>query len=142
MLRVDITAQNAEVNAVLRRTIRQAAKAAVRAERLAGRMHVAVLVTDDNAIRVLNKQFRDKDKATDVLSFPSDEDGFLGDIALSLPRAQAQAKEYGHSIRREAAFLTVHAMLHLMGYDHENADDEARMRDRQREIMNKAGILR
>ena len=62
-------------------------------------MHVAVLVTDEDAIRALNKQFRDKDKATDVLSFPSDEDGFLGDIALSLPRAEAQAKEYGHTLR-------------------------------------------
>jgi len=142
MLRVDITAQDTAMDAALRRTIRQAAKAAARAENLSGRMRVAVLVTGDDAIRALNKQFRDKDKATDVLSFPSGEEGFLGDIALSLPRAEAQAEEYGHTLRREAAFLTVHAMLHLMGYDHENADDEARMRDRQREIMNKAGISR
>jgi probable rRNA maturation factor len=142
MLRVDITAQDAAPDASLRRTIKHAAKAAARAERLTGRIRVCVLVTGDDAIRTLNRQFRDKDKATDVLSFPSDDDGFLGDIAISLPRAQAQAEEYGHTLRREAAFLTVHAMLHLMGYDHENPDDEARMRRRQREIMDKAGISR
>ncbi len=142
MLKVDITVQDTTPDAMLRRAIIRAARTAVRAEGRSGRMRVCMLVTDDAAIRGLNKQFRDKDKATDVLSFPSDEGGFLGDIALSLPRALAQAKEYGHSLRREVAFLTVHAMLHLMGYDHEDPDDEARMRDKQREIMGMAGIMR
>lgn len=100
---------------------------------------MSLLFTDDDNIRQLNKQYREKDAVTDVISFPSDEEGFLGDIALSLPRAFEQAKEYGHSEEREVAFLVAHSMLHLFGYDHENESDEQSMRERQREIMKKAG---
>ena len=115
---------------------------------------VSVTFTDNKQIRALNKQFRNIDRATDVLSFPlfdyegeSDEPpvdeltGMLGDIVLSLEQAEKQAEEYGHSFEREAAFLTVHSMLHLLGYDHETGEeDEADMRRRQSEIMEALGL--
>ena len=140
MIRVAISMQDVHLSAALKKSVRKAADAAVRTEGRGGRLRVSLLVTDDEHIRQLNAQFRDKDAATDVLSFPSGAEVFLGDIAISLPRAQAQASEYGHSLAREMAFLTAHAMLHLMGYDHENEDDEKLMRERQREIMDKAGF--
>ena len=102
-------------------------------------MGVSVLITDDETIRQLNAHYRGKDKPTDVLSFPLyDEIGCLddeelGDIVISLERACKQANEYGHSVEREVAFLTVHSVLHLLGYDHE--PDETEMFEKQREIM-------
>ena len=79
------------------------------------------LITGDAELRRLNSNFRGKDYATDVLSFPSGEDGaFLGDIAISLGRARAQAREFGHPIEHEVQILMLHGVLHLMGYDHES----------------------
>lgn len=115
---------------------------------------VSVTFTDNEGIRELNKKFRDMDKPTDVLSFPLlDFDGDceeppidelisnLGDIVISLERAKEQAEEFGHSFAREVAFLTVHSMLHLLGYDHEKGDEEDReMRARQSEIMKIMGL--
>jgi probable rRNA maturation factor len=115
----------------------KAAKAAAKLENKKGA--VSLLFTDDDNIRQLNKQYRGKDAVTDVLSFPSGEEGFLGDIALCLPRAYEQAKEFGHSAEREVAFLVAHSMLHLFGYDHDTEEEERVMRERQREIMKKAG---
>ena len=88
----------------------------------------------------------EKDAATDVLSFPLfDGDGCLddeemGDIVISLERAKEQAEEYGHSLKREVAFLTAHSMLHLLGYDHENGEQE--MYQKQDDILNSLGITR
>ena len=115
---------------------------------------VSVSFTDNEGIWELNKKFRGIDRPTDVLSFPlfdyegeSEEPpvdelmGMLGDIVLSLEQAKAQAEEYGHSFEREVAFLTVHSMLHLLGYDHETGEeDEADMRRRQSEIMDRMGL--
>ena len=114
---------------------------------------VSVTFTDNEGIRVLNKTYRQIDRETDVLSFPmidfdggeepptDDETVVLGDIVLSLEKARAQAEEFGHSFEREVAFLTVHSMLHLLGYDHVNSDEEdAEMRRRQREILEGMGL--
>ena len=115
---------------------------------------VSVTFVDDEGIRELNKKFRGMDKPTDVLSFPlldyegeSEEPFFdelchnLGDIVISLERAMAQANEFGHSFEREVAFLTAHSMLHLLGYDHELSDeDDADMRKRQNDIMERLGL--
>ena len=115
---------------------------------------VSVTLTDSENIRNVNHRFRGVDAPTDVLSFPlfdfegeSDEppvddiQNMLGDIVLNLERTQAQAEEFGHSFEREAAFLTVHSMLHLLGYDHETGEeDEADMRARQRDIMERMGL--
>jgi len=111
--------------------------------------NVSVLITDNEEIRSLNLEYRQKDAPTDVLSFPLfDEDGTLdedelGDIVISLERAKAQAEEYCHSFKREMAFLTVHSMLHLLGYDHVTSEeDEKVMFGKQEEILNKIGITR
>lgn len=107
---------------------------------------VSVVITDNEEIHRLNREYRDKDCPTDVLSFPLyDEEGYLdedelGDIVISLERAKAQAEEYGHGIIREVAFLTAHSMLHLLGYDHENGETE--MYEKQEEILNLLGITR
>ena len=114
---------------------------------------VSVTFTDNEGIRVLNRTYRQIDRETDVLSFPlidfeggeepaADEPCVaLGDIVLSLERTAAQAEEFGHSFEREAAFLCVHSMLHLLGYDHVNSDEEdAEMRRRQREILAGMGL--
>ncbi len=125
---------------------------------------VNLLLTDDEAIHEMNREHRHIDRATDVLSFPMIEyetpgdlsgieesaDAFdpetgelmLGDIVISKDRVIAQAEEYGHSVRREYAFLIAHSMLHLLGYDHMDEEERKVMEDRQREIMEKAGIPR
>mgnify|MGYP003310408595 CR=1 FL=1 len=117
-------------------------------------VEVSVTFVDNDGIQELNKKFRNMDKPTDVLSFPlfdyegeSEEPpvdemlGMLGDVVLSLEKAKSQAKTYGHSFEREVAFLTVHSMLHLLGYDHETSEeDEADMRRRQSEIMDLMGL--
>ena len=126
---------------------------------------VNMLLTDDSAIHSMNREFRDTDRATDVLSFPMidytepgsfdgveeqseqyfDPDSgelLLGDIVISVERAIAQAAEYGHSLKREMAFLTAHSMLHLFGYDHMRDDEREEMERMQEEILAKLGITR
>ena len=105
--------------------------------------------TDNEGIRQLNRLYRQIDRATDVLSFPmfsfEDEteevEGALGDIVISLERAKEQAETFGHSFEREVAFLCVHSMLHLLGYDHELGEEQdIDMRRRQSEIMERLGL--
>lgn len=125
---------------------------------------VNLLLTDDEEIRIMNREHRQIDRATDVLSFPMmeyetpgdfshiEEDGdafnpetgelMLGDIVISKERVISQAQEYGHSVRREYAFLIAHSMLHLLGYDHMEDEERRVMEERQRGIMEKADILR
>jgi len=111
---------------------------------------LSAMVVDDDMIHSLNRDFRGVDRPTDVLSFPMDEgeevaaapDGFLGDIVISLPRAQAQAEEYGHPLLREISFLTIHATLHLLGYDHMDEEAATDMFKRQEEILTQMGVLR
>ncbi len=123
---------------------------------------VDITLTDDEGIRQLNAEYRDKPAATDVLSFPllDMENGVyegnidweqdpdtgripLGDMVISVERARAQAQEYGHSFDRECAYLTCHSMLHLLGYDHERGEQDRRlMRGLEEEIMQRLGLLR
>ena len=123
-------------------------------------VEISVVLTDNDEIRTLNNMHRSIDRATDVLSFPMfeyDENGeiiedyaefnevgdiLLGDIVISLERADEQAKEYGHSFEREVGFLTVHSMLHLLGYDHMTPEDEEEMFGYQTEILNEIGLVR
>lgn len=118
-----------------------------------GDTEVSVTLTDDAHIHELNKNYRGVDRPTDVLSFaltesdePEVEGGpeteILGDLVLSVERVAAQAEEYGHSLRREAAFLTVHGMLHLLGYDHIEDEDREEMEREQRVVMAALGISR
>ena len=135
-------------------TIQKCIEAVLDAEGVAVPCEINVLVTNDKGIRAINAASRDIDKATDVLSFPmfgfepgvlpESWDAYLdpetdmcplGDMAISLERAIAQAKEFGHSIKREVGYLTIHSMLHLLGYDHlDEGPMKAQMRAREETI--------
>ena len=142
-----------EITYKLKRLVRLSVEAALAFEGYGNTCEVSVTFTDDAGIRELNRSFRNIDSATDVLSFPlfdfegSEEpavdelENMLGDIVISLERAEAQAEEFGHSFEREVAFLTVHSMLHLLGYDHVNSEEEELdMRRRQTAIMEMLGL--
>ncbi len=126
---------------------------------------VNLTLTDNEGIHEINKMYRDIDRPTDVLSFPmlsyetagdfsgledAYDDNFnpdtgeimLGDIIISVPKVHEQAKEYGHSDKREYAFLIVHSMLHLFGYDHMTPEEAAFMEQKQRDILEELNILR
>jgi len=114
---------------------------------------VSVTLTNNEHIREINRNYRNKDAATDVISFALNEgeepeiiDGpeinMLGDIIISIERAMEQAEEYGHSLERELAFLTVHGMMHLLGYDHIEEEDRIEMRKEEEYVLGHLGITR
>ena len=110
----------------------------------------SIIFVDNEKIHELNKQFRGVDRPTDVISFALEdaEEEFLstirvlGDIYISIPKMQEQAKEYGHSEKRELGFLVVHGLLHLLGYDHQTEEEEKVMFQIQEEMLNEEGISR
>ena len=116
--------------------------------------YISLVLTDDAGIAALNRDYRGRDEPTDVLSFPQldavddamilppDAPVMLGDIVVSLPRAAQQAREYGHSLNREVAFLLVHGLLHLLGYDHLTPEESREMEARQEDILNSLGLTR
>lgn len=134
-------------------TIRKAAGAVLREERVPVPCEISVFITGDAEMRELNREHREVDATTDVLSFPQQHlkpgrftpsaedmtanDGTLplGDIIISGDRVEAQAAEIGHSLRRETAYLVIHSVLHLLGYDHEDAEGKALMRAREEDII-------
>lgn len=137
----------------LRMLIRRACIAVLREEKFEGDSEVSVSFVDNEEIRKLNKEFRNIDSATDVLSFPLGENGvydvnpdtgakLLGDVVISMERAQKQAMEYGHSFEREVCYLTVHSMLHLLGYDHMEPQEKAEMRMKEEIVMARIGLER
>lgn len=121
-------------------------------------VEVSIVLVDDPYIQEMNAQYRGKDCPTDVISFAMEEgeneidyEGdapdfrLLGDIVISLETAERQAREYGHALEREVAFLTVHGMLHLLGYDHGSEDDDeglAVMQTKQEAVLNRMGLAR
>lgn len=121
-------------------------------EKFEGPVEVSVSFVSEDEIHGLNKQFRNKDAVTDVLSFPLGEDGkyeknpqtgasMLGDIVICMARAYQQAKLYDHAFQREVGYLTAHSMLHLLGYDHVQGGIEAvRMREKEEHIMELLGL--
>lgn len=136
--------------------LEQVAEAVAKAEGVKWPLMVEVLLTDNEGIREMNREYRGLDRATDVLSFPmlenikeatplDMEDGFLvlGNVVISLERAREQAEEYGHSFRREAAFLMAHSMYHLLGYDHEKSEEEEKvMFEKQEAVLKEMGLSR
>lgn len=120
---------------------------------LSSQTEVSVLLTNNEKIHSLNREYRGKDMPTDVLSFAlsegdeptivnGPEQDLLGDIIISLEKAEEQAKDYGHSLEREVAFLTVHGILHLLGYDHESDTERTEMRGEEEHILGLLGIGR
>ena len=157
---IPVTAAVPGVNESQVAFIRKVIRTALAAQGVDFPCEVDVLVTSDEEIRALNREARQVDKATDVLSFPAfdlqpgelpgPEDADpgtglvpLGDMMISLEHVTAQAKEYGHSNRRELAYLTVHSVLHLLGYDHmDEGPMKAQMREREEAILGELGITR
>lgn len=139
-----------EVSPLLRALIKKAVRGTLAYEKFEGTAEVSVTLTDNENIHALNLEYRDVDRPTDVLSFPTfdeepDGEGYipLGDIVISLERAGSQAAEYEHSFEREVAFLCVHSVLHLLGYDHElSPEAEKEMFGKQEEILKKMGLTR
>ena len=139
---------------VIAHNIRRCIQETLKAEGIAVRCEINVLVTDDTGIRIVNRESRNLDKPTDVLSFPmfqleagnppADWEEYrdpdtrlvpLGDMCISLERAVAQAAEFGHSVHREVGYLTIHSMLHLLGYDHlDEGRQKKQMRGREEAI--------
>ncbi|EMS72231.1 rRNA maturation RNase YbeY [Ruminiclostridium cellobioparum] len=144
------------INELIERTI----DLCMKSEKLEKAYEVSVLIVDDEEIRKINREHRDIDKATDVLSFPmaefengeliSDEGDYdpeseelmLGDIIISAETAKRQAHEYGHSFEREIAFLTAHSCFHLLGYDHMEEEEEKIMLGKQENILRQMGLNR
>ena len=138
----------------IRLLIRRCCNAVLVNEGFDGSVEVSVRFVDDEEIHALNLQYRNVDKSTDVLSFPLGENGvydinystgakMLGDIVISVEHAIEQARTYGHSLQREIGFLTVHSMLHLLGYDHEAGGiEQVRMREKEEAILTQLGLKR
>lgn len=143
-----------KIPAGLRLMLRRCCTAVLRMEQFQGDAEVNITFTDDEKIRQMNNEFRHIDAATDVLSFPLGENGKydlnpdsgckqLGDIVISVEHAVAQSAEFGHTFQREMGYLTVHSMLHLLGYDHESSGLEAvRMREKEEAVLMQLGLPR
>ena len=143
------------VSRELRAIVKRCCSETLYEEGYKGDFEISVTFVDNAGIREINNTYRDIDKETDVLSFPMTDEGedftldpetgcyMLGDIVISLEKALAQADEYGHSFKREVAFLTVHSMLHLLGYDHERSEEEEReMFGKQEIVLEAMGLTR
>lgn len=155
-VKVIITNEQKEVKIPtgMRMLVRRCCTAVLTLENFEGSAEVDVRFVNDAEIHRLNREFRNVDKSTDVLSFPLGENGvyntnpetgakMLGDIVISMEHAQEQAKRYCHSLQREVGFLTVHSMLHLLGYDHVNEGIETvRMREKEETVLTQLGLKR
>ena len=121
------------------------------------KLYITITFTNPENIQEINKQYRNIDRATDVLSFPMFEkeeldqkikqkdfehEDILGDIIISIEKVEEQAKEYGHSFERELSYMLVHGFYHLMGYDHMEEEDKKKMRKKEENILEKLNILR
>ena len=135
----------------LRMLVRRTCNAVLRMENFQGSVEVSVTFVDNQGIKELNAQYRDKDTETDVLSFPMGENGvwdkdpetgafILGDVVISMEKAMEQANIYGHSLQREVGYLTAHSVLHLLGYDHEDNMERIRMREKEELVMDQLGL--
>lgn len=138
----------------IRLLIRRCCNAVLTLEKFEGDAEVSVTFINNEQIQKLNLQYMKRDYPTDVLSFPLGENGVydinhetgakeLGDIVISVEKAQEQAEQFGHSFQREMAYLTVHSMLHLLGYDHTAGGiQQVRMREKEEEVLNMLGLPR
>ena len=154
----EVTYLNVEENKAYENVVKKVIEKCFEEENLINsKLVVTVTFTTPEEIRKINKEYRNIDKATDVLSFPMFEkeeldekiktndfehEDVLGDIVISLERVKGQAKEYGHSFERELAYMIVHGFYHLMGYDHIKEEDKVKMRPKEEKVLNDLGIRR
>ena len=135
----------------LRMLIRRTCTAVLRNEEFDGPAEISVTFVDNDEIKKLNAQYREKDVETDVLSFPMGENGeydrnldtganILGDVVISMEKALEQSQLYGHSFEREVGYLTAHSVLHLLGYDHVEPLDRVKMREKEESVMQQLGL--
>jgi len=128
------------------KAIGKAVEAVLSEENLEGDFEVSVSFVTNEEIKGLNREYRNVDSETDVLSFPMDDEfdgvNILGDIVLSTQRIIEQADDFNHSVEREMIYLTVHSMLHLLGYDHMDGDEKEEMRAKEKEIMKNLKIFK
>lgn len=149
---IDNKQKKVKIPTGLRMLVRRCCNAVLRLEEFSGSAEVSVTFVDNEQIRQLNKQYRDKDVPTDVLSFPMGENGvydvdpatgaqILGDVVLSVEKAVEQAQRYGHSLQREVGYLVAHSVLHLLGYDHEQGGlERVHMREKEEFVMSQLGL--
>ncbi|MBZ4663133.1 MAG: ybeY [Caloramator sp.] len=165
MIEIDNRQNKIDFTEEMKKLISKAVEGTIKYENFNKPYELSIIITDNNEIKEINKQFRGIDKETDVLSFPmlDFDDGYyedgeievdiedinpesgavvLGDMIISLEKAKEQSVEYGHSFERELAFLVVHSMLHLLGYDHEEEKDRIIMRQKEEDILNNIGLSR
>lgn len=130
------------------KAIEKAISTTIEVEKAKGNFEVSVSFVTNKEIRELNKNYRNVDSETDVLSFPMDDEEdpegviMLGDVILSTEKIIEQAEYYGHSLEREMIYLTVHSMLHLLGYDHMTDDEKEEMRNREKEVMKELQLFK
>lgn len=152
-LRVIITNNQKKVKIPtgLRMLVRRCCHAVLQMENFKGIAEISVTFVDNEEIQSLNKQYRDKDAPTDVLSFVMSENGvfdidpktgaqILGDVVISMEKAVEQAERYGHTLQREVGYLTAHSVLHLLGYDHIDNMERVRMREKEEKVMQLLGL--
>ena len=153
-IRVNINNKQKEVKIPtgLRMIVRRCCNAVLKIEEIKGDIDVSVSFVNNEEIKELNKKYRNKDCATDVLSFSTMENGkytvdpatgatVLGDVVISIEKAQEQSEKYGHTLQREVSYLTAHSMLHLLGYDHEQGGlEKIRMREKEERVIIQLGF--
>jgi probable rRNA maturation factor len=149
---IDNKQKEVKIPTGLRMLVRRCCNAVLRMEKFADPAEISVTFVNNEQIQELNKQYRDKDVSTDVLSFPMGENGvydvnhttgakILGDIVISMEKAVEQADRYGHSLEREVGYLSAHSMLHLLGYDHEDGGiEKVHMREKEEQVMTQLGL--
>ena len=150
---IDNTQKEVKIPTGMRMLVRRCCNAVLRMENFPYPAEISVTFVNNKQIHELNRQYRDRDMPTDVLSFPMGENGvydenhdtgakILGDIVISKEKVLSQAEEFGHSALREYAFLIAHSVLHLIGYDHMQDEERQIMERKQKEIMERLNILR
>jgi probable rRNA maturation factor len=156
MLEIDMKDETTEISEEQWMDIEQLLQFAAKMEEITPGAELSVTFVNNEKIKEINRDYRNKNQATDVISFAMEEMGegemeiiyeedaprMLGDIIISVPKAIEQAEEYGHSLKRELGFLALHGLLHLLGYDHESEAEEKEMFDKQKEILDAYGLKR
>lgn len=155
ILNIDFIDETNEVTKEQMDIIKRLLNYAAEIEHVPNGAEVGISFVDNERIRIINRDYRGKDKPTDVISFALEEKGegeveivgadippLLGDIIISIPKAKEQAQEYGHSFMRELGFLAVHGFLHLLGYDHKTEEEEKIMFSKQKDILERYGLTR